>query len=233
MVVPSSEGSLPGRISLEASAFTFLIDPLCGWCYAATPQLAALREQVGKARVDLLPTGLFAGAGVRPMTAGFRDYAWSQDQRIAQMTGQPFSQVYYDHVLSNEAIALDSGPASLLLAIADILEPGCGLDLLIALQHARFVEGLDLTDREVLVAVAGAAGFAPATIDAAFSDARQLERAVDRITTGRRHLSRHGLEGVPALIQQQGDSVRIIANTYLLGPLPDLIAQCRRNFAAE
>jgi hypothetical protein len=38
---------------------------------------------------------------------------------------------------------------------------------------------------------------------------------------------------VPALIQQQGDSVRIIANTYLLGPLPDLIAQCRRNFAAE
>lgn len=233
MTASSPEESLPGQTPIDTSTFTFLIDPLCGWCYAATPQVAALRDHVGKARVDLLPTGLFAGAGVRPMTRAFRDYAWSQDQRIAQMTGQPFSQIYYDHVLSNEAIALDSGPASLLLAIADILKPGCGLDLLTALQRARFVEGRDLTDREILVAVAGTAGFVPAAIDTAFNDAGQMELAVDRITTGRRHLSRHGLDGVPALIQQQGNTTRIIANTYLLGPVADLIAQCRRAFAAE
>jgi protein-disulfide isomerase-like protein with CxxC motif len=60
-----------------------------------------------------------------------------------------------------------------------------------------------------------------------------MAQAVDRITAGRRHLSRHSLEGVPALIQQQGDASRIIANSYLVDPAADLIEQCARSFVAQ
>lgn len=224
---------MPARMSMDVSTFLFLIDPLCGWCYAAMPQVRALRAHVGTARFELMPTGLFTGAGARPMTRSFRDYAWSQDQRIAQMTSQPFSQAYYDNVLDNEATSLDSGPASLLLALAELVKPGIGFDLLVALQQARFVEGLDLTDRDVLVAVAQAAGIAAPIIKAAFKDADQMALAVDRITAGRRHLSRHGLERVPALIQHKGAASRIIANNYLFRSAADLIAYCDRAFAAE
>ena len=69
---------------------TYLFDPLCGWCYAAAPVLARLQATPG-VQVVLAPTGLFAGAGARPMDAQFAAYAWSNDQRIAQLTGQPFS----------------------------------------------------------------------------------------------------------------------------------------------
>lgn len=49
---------------------TYLFDPLCGWCYAAAPALKFLQGQEGVA-VVLAPTGLFAGAGARPMDAQF------------------------------------------------------------------------------------------------------------------------------------------------------------------
>jgi putative protein-disulfide isomerase len=223
---------LPARKSTDASTFLFLVDPLCGWCYAATPQVKKLRAHIGPAGFELMPTGLFAGAGARPMTHQFRDYAWSQDQRIAEMTGQVFSQAYYDNVLANEAVMLDSGPASLLLALADILAPGSSFDLLLALQQARFVAGRDLTDRETLIDVATGAGYTAQSIHDAFKNAEQMALAVDRITAGRRHLSRHGLEGVPALIQQQGDANRIIANEYLVEPDADLIGYCALAFVA-
>ena len=56
-------GDNPNRIKV-------LYDPLCGWCYGATP---AVRRLLGDAsiRLELAPTGLFSGEGARPMDAGF------------------------------------------------------------------------------------------------------------------------------------------------------------------
>jgi putative protein-disulfide isomerase len=223
---------VPARKSGDSANFIFLIDPLCGWCYAAMPQVAALREQVGLRHVELLPTGLFAGNGARPMTSQFRDYAWANDQRIAATTGQPFSQTYYDQVLSDFTVPLDSGPASLVIALADLLQPGGSFDLLVACQHARFVEGRNLHDQVTLVEIAVETGFDPAAIIGAFQNAEQMELAVDRITSGRRQLSRHSLEGVPALLMQQGDNARIVPNALLMGPAADLIAHCTKPLSA-
>jgi putative protein-disulfide isomerase len=220
------------RKSGDDSSFIFLVDPLCGWCYAAMPQLAALRRHIGAEHIDVMPTGLFAGNGARPMTAQFRDHAWTNDRRIADLTGQPFSQAYYDKVLSNFTVPFDSGPASLIMALADILTPGSGFELLAALQHARFVDGRNLGDPGTLTKIAVGAGLNAAMIAAAFQNAGQMELAVDRITAGRRRLSRHGLEGVPALLRPDGDDSTIVPNALLVGPAADLIAHCTRPFSS-
>lgn len=49
----------------------YLYDPLCGWCYAAAPGIARLRE--AGVTVTPRPTGLFAEPG-RVMTAAFADH---------------------------------------------------------------------------------------------------------------------------------------------------------------
>ncbi|TGU69964.1 DsbA family protein, partial [Mesorhizobium sp. M1C.F.Ca.ET.144.01.1.1] len=54
---------------------TYLFDPLCGWCYGATPMLDRLAAS-GVA-LELLPTGLFSASGARPMDAGFAAQAWA------------------------------------------------------------------------------------------------------------------------------------------------------------
>ena len=77
----------------------YLFDPLCGWCYGATPAL----EKIAKLEdiiIEMAPTGLFAGQGARPMDDRFAAFAWQNDQRIGQLTGQVFSQAYRDQVLA-------------------------------------------------------------------------------------------------------------------------------------
>lgn len=217
---------MPGRKPDHNTTFTLLIDPLCGWCYGVMPQASVLRERVGPSRLDLMPTGLFAGKGARPMTSQFRNYAWANDQRIAALTGQTFSQTYYDRILCDETLALDSGPASLVLALAELIQPSSSFDLLQALQQARFIDGRDITDQQELTEIAIASGLSATALSASFRDPAQMELAVDRITAGRRYLSRHGLEGVPALLRHDGENTDIIPNPLLFGPAEALIRHC-------
>ncbi|TIX61245.1 MAG: DsbA family protein, partial [Mesorhizobium sp.] len=44
---------------MSNATLTYLFDPLCGWCYGATPMLDRL-EKSGVV-LELLPTGLFSG----------------------------------------------------------------------------------------------------------------------------------------------------------------------------
>ena len=79
---------------------SYLFDPLCGWCYGAGPTLERL-GQLDDVTLELMPTGLFAGEGARVMDAQFAAYAWQNDERIARLTGQPFSEIYRSRVLGH------------------------------------------------------------------------------------------------------------------------------------
>src|SRR5256885_10329512 len=83
----------------DAAHITYLFDPLCGWCYGASPTLEGLAARPDFI-IKLAPTGLFAGEGARPMDDGFAAYAWANDQRIARLTSQTFSEDYRRKVLS-------------------------------------------------------------------------------------------------------------------------------------
>src|SRR5262249_51639347 len=139
--------------------------------YAAAPQIAGLRAALGKDAVRGVPTGLFWSDGQRPMTAEFRDYAWSNDQRIAKMTGQPFSQAYYDKVLSDFSVPFDSEPPTRAIAVGELQQPGSGLDLLARMQAARFVEGRNLFAEETLLQLAQELGFDMPAFTVAFRGA--------------------------------------------------------------
>jgi len=60
---------------------TYLFDPLCGWCYGASPMLHKLSQQEN-VTLELAPTGLFSGNRGRIMDPAFASYAWSNDVRI-------------------------------------------------------------------------------------------------------------------------------------------------------
>jgi protein-disulfide isomerase-like protein with CxxC motif len=59
-----------------------------------------------------------------------------------------------------------------------------------------------------------------------------MELAVDRITGGRRQLSRHGLEGVPVLLRQVADESHVVPNGLLVGSAEELVAHCSRPLSA-
>jgi putative protein-disulfide isomerase len=210
----------------------YLFDPFCGWCYAAAPQIARLREAVGRETVYGLPVGLFVTDGQTPMTPEFRDYAWSNDQRIAEMTGQPFSQAYYTGVLSNFAVPFDSGPPTKAIAVAETWRPQSGLDLLARLQKARFVEGCTLFDPDEILALVEELGFDRAEFAQRFSGPEgtaALERTLDR---GQIMMQRLGLRGVPALALGHGDHYHPIQGDALIDPHSGLVEKLAAQFGA-
>lgn len=182
----------------------YLFDPLCGWCYGAAPAISGLRDTPG-VNIVPLPTGLFSGEGGRPMDDGFAAYAWSNDQRIERLTGQRFSDDYRRLVLDDRQQRFDSGAATLALTAVSLTAPGRELDALAAVQHARYVDGRDVTSVETLSALLGGLGLDEAAARLAQADTDLLNAARARIDQARAWMHSFHARGVPTLIAESGE----------------------------
>ena len=181
----------------------YLFDPLCGWCYGATPALSALQES-SAVSVELLPTGLFSGAGARPMDGDFAAYAWSNDQRIERLTGQRFTEQYRHQVLGDRQRLFDSGPATVALTAVSLTAPDRELEALKAIQHARYVDGGDVTSLATLAGVLQGLGLAQAAAMLAQPDVNLLAANQARTSRAQALMREFGARGVPTLVAESG-----------------------------
>ena len=201
---------------------TYLFDPLCGWCYGATPMLDKLAAS--GIVLSLLPTGLFSDAGARPLDGGFAAHAWANDQRIERLSGQVFSQAYLDNVLNVRGTLLDSSAATLGISAAGLDDPQRRLPALKAIQHARYVDGRDIVTTS---------GVAAVLADAGMTDAASLVAAPsDDLLAGHRDLVGRGwalfqklnANGVPSLAVIRNDAARLVGSNALFGSYDNLVA---------
>jgi len=181
----------------------YLFDPLCGWCYGATPALSALSE-VPAVHIELLPTGLFAGEGARPMGSEFAAYAWSNDQRIERLTGQRFTELYRERVLGDRQRLFDSGPATVALTAVSLTAPDRELEALKAIQSARYVDGQDTTSLATLAGVLRGLGLEQVAARVAQPDEDLLVANRARISRAQALMREFGAQGVPTLVAESG-----------------------------
>ena len=201
---------------------TYLFDPLCGWCYGAAPAMAALAGATD-VTLDLLPTGLFSGTGARTMDDGFAAYAWANDQRIARLTGQVFSDLYRRDVLANRTQMFDSGPAN--LAVTAARESGVASELaaLKAIQIARYVDGRDITDLAVLADILGRLGLEEAATRVTAPDAALIVLTQSRTAAGSAMLRSVHANGVPTLVLDNLDGSRSLVPSAALYANPETL----------
>jgi len=207
---------------MSNATLTYLFDPLCGWCYGATPMLDRL-EKSGVA-LELLPTGLFSGAGARPLDVGFAAHAWANDQRIERLSGQVFSQAYLDNVLNVRGTLLDSGPATLGIVAAGLDDPRLRLTTLKAIQHARYVGGRDIVTVDGVATVLSDAGMADAAGMLQAPTPELLAAHRELVGQGRALFQRLGANGVPALAVIRNEAPRLIGANALFGSYDNLVA---------
>lgn len=202
--------------------FTYLFDPLCGWCYGASPVVQSLGRYPGM-QLTLAPSGLFAGPG-RTMDAEFAQYAWSNDQRIQTLTGQRFTEAYRQQVLGRHGSAFDSTLATLALTAVALTQPLAELDALQQLQEARYLQGLDICDPAVVAGVLRGAGLGEAAdrLRAADKDLHQANQ--ERIAKAQQLMHKLGARGVPVLVLNGSEGPRVLPSQFLYGPLEQLLA---------
>jgi putative protein-disulfide isomerase len=206
-----------------STTVTYLFDPLCGWCYGASPVLHKLSQHNSFALV-LAPTGLFAGTGGRTLDAAFADYAWSNDQRIEKLTGQRFTQAYRTQVLDQVGSRFDSVNATLALTAVAQTAPERELDTLTAIQEARYLNGLDITTMPVLDPLLRDLGLA-ASADRLAENSPELRQAGDARTQRAQMLMQaHGAQGVPALVLTNEHGSRLLSANTLYGEFDSLVS---------
>ncbi len=206
---------------------SYLFDPLCGWCYGASPMLEQLNARP-EVVVDLMPTGLFLGDGARQMDENFAAYAWTNDQRISRLNGQPFSDSYRQNVLGNHQRPFDSAPATLALTAVHLVTPGRELEALKVIQNARYVEGRDTTDISILSDVLRALHLPESADRLENPDELLIAAYHSRIKAARVEMRRFSANGVPALIVGAEGSQRILAANALFGSIETLMADLRK-----
>jgi putative protein-disulfide isomerase len=209
---------------------TYLMDPLCGWCYGASPALQALAVEPG-VQITIAPTGLFAGDGSRPMSPEFAAYAWGNDQRIASLTGQRFTERYRTHLLGDTRKRFDSGPATLALTAVMLTAPDMELHALRAVQEARYADGRDTADVAVLAEVLRELQLDAAAQRLLESDDALVGENRKRMSSARRDMATFGVQGVPNLIVSNGEVRRPVASGRLYSAPALLLKALRSTYA--
>ena len=202
---------------------TYLFDPLCGWCYGASARLARIVEETG-VQLSLLPTGLFAGNGARPMDDDLAAHVWCTDQRIGDLTGQCFSCNYRDHVFSNLEQDFDSGPATLALTAVARCVPQQEFVALQAIQRARYVHGSNIVTLGSLERLLAELGLPEAADSLRNPDRALLQANQARIDQARELMRNQQLRGVPAFIMNAASQPRNMT-TGLLFTQPEAFAE--------
>ena len=180
----------------------YIHDPLCGWCYAASPMV----EAVANAGI---PIALHGGGLMETPTRlapDKRAYIRRSDAHIAELTGVTFGAAYLDGLLVDADSVFWSRPTIAAVLAAGTIERGAELRMLRAIQHAHYVEGRRVVDVAVLTAVAGTIGLA----ENAFSLALESVAVDEHIAAARRLMQRAGLRGFPGFPLERGaDLVRV------------------------
>lgn len=196
----------------------YIYDPMCGWCYAAAPLIAAACRIDGLT-IEMHAGGLWLGDQVKKVTPELRGYVLSNDERIAQLTGQPFGEGYKNGLLTNTQAVLDSEPPIRAILVAQQMA-GKGLDFLAAIQTAHFVEGREVSRLATLSDIAESLGLNRTEFEQQFTSVAWQSH----LQQSHQLMAQWGMQGYPSMLLQRGEALGSINHSAFYGH-PDEFAE--------
>lgn len=196
----------------------YFTDPMCSWCWGFAPVIQQIRDGMAEQLpVRVVAGGLRAGE-TRGMNAAMRATILHHWREVHKATGQPFK---FDDALPDGFI-YNTEPACRALVTARELEPASTLHFLHHLHDAFYAQGRDITDAQILAAVAESTGVERERFLNAFSsdDMQQTVKADFELK------ERHGVMGFPTLMLWTGQRYRIL--TIGWQPAEPLLENIRR-----
>ncbi|WP_085698032.1 DsbA family protein [Pseudomonas sp. B26(2017)] len=200
-------------------ALHYIYDPLCGWCYGATPLVQAAQQVLP---VIAHAGGMMTGANRQSISPQLRNYVMPHDRRIAEYTGQPFGEAYFEGLLRDHSAVFDSTPPIAAVMAAEKID-GRGLEMLGRLQTAHYVEGRRIADQSVLVEYAVTQGYNAER----FLYALQSVDTEQHIKNSRALLAKLGGQGFPTFALEQDGQFALVDIGPWLGK-PEAFAQWLR-----
>ncbi|WP_025110956.1 DsbA family protein [Pseudomonas sp. H1h] len=187
----------------------YIYDPLCGWCYGAKPLVQAAQQVLP---VVAHAGGMMSGANRQQVSPQLRNYVMPHDRRIAEYTGQPFGEAYFEGLLRDHSAVFDSTPPIAAVMAAEAID-GRGLQMLGRLQTAHYVEGQRIADEAVLFEIAAQMDYAQEAFVAPFKNVDTQAH----VKASRALLAQLGGQGFPTLALEQDGQFTLIDISPWLG----------------
>lgn len=213
---PAPKSAAP-RVERFAGEVLYIGDPMCSWCWGASPGLRALEAEATLRRIPIrvLVGGLRPGGG-DPWTSGFRRFLRHHWDEIAARTGQPFSVRFLDRAAFN----YDTEPACrAFVVLRSMLDETPGPDtrayaVFAAIQRKFYVEAEDPTETSFYESVC--AGY---DLDfAAFRNRFEHADAKRRTEAEFERVRALGVRGFPTVLYSGKAGLKVLASGYATGP---------------
>lgn len=195
-------------MSAPSATLHYIHDPLCGWCYGAQPLVSAAVAMLGdRLALRLHGGGLFAEP--RELTPQMAEHIVLADERIEQISGQPFGEAYTEGLLAEQGTVLYSLPPIAAVLAAESLHADAAYPMLAAIQNAHYRRGLRVVESDVLTELAEEIGL----VGADFAEALQRaigHDALEHIQASRRLLGEVGGQGFPTLVLEVHGAMQVL-----------------------
>jgi putative protein-disulfide isomerase len=207
---------------MSTTTLHYIHDPLCGWCYAAQPLVSAAQSQLGgRLALRLHGGGLFGEP--RRVDTALAQHILHSDERIAQLSGQPFGEAYKQGLLADDGTVLYSLPPIAAVLAAESLDAAKAYPMLVAIQNAHYQRGLRVVEPQVLAELAEETGLDGAQF--AQTLARADGHAVfEHVQASRRLLDEVGGHGFPTLLLETDGRRTLLPHHHYYGR-PDAFVQ--------
>ncbi|WP_266167861.1 DsbA family protein [Dyella subtropica] len=193
----------------------YIHDPLCGWCYAAQPLVSAAVEKFGgRLALQLHGGGLFGEP--RTLDPQLAEHIVHSDQRIGQLSGQPFGKAYLEGLLAEQGTVLYSLPPITAVLAAEAIDEAKAYPMLVAIQNAHYQRGLRVVEAEVLSELAEEIGLDGTRFATAFAKA-QSAQVIEHVQASRRLLEEVGGQGFPTLVLEVNGKRQVLAHHHDYG----------------
>ncbi|MGL4270350.1 MAG: DsbA family protein [Plesiomonas sp.] len=202
------------RAATTQAVLHYIYDPLCGWCYGAAPLIDVL-HRMPELDICLHAGGLWVEDHRPSMGESLRDYVQPHDLRIAELTGQPFGEAYFNQLLLDSHKTLDSTPPIRAILAVQHLQ-GDDVQMLFRIQQSHYRDGLWVGDEARLARLAAEQGIA----ESDFLHAYQQLSWREHMAESHAWLARLHTQGYPTVALQLADQLVVLpVSRYFGDPL--------------
>lgn len=182
-------------------------DPLCGWCFAFRPTMAAVRAAFPDLPITLVMGGLVVGERVAPVSQS-REYLISGLEQVRRTAGVSAGDAFYGGLLKEGTYISNSEPPCRAVYVAQQLASQHAYAFADALPEAYYVHGLPLDDASVLAELATQHG-----IDGeALVHHWQSDAAKQGVQQAFREARAAGFNSYPTLAYQRGERAQMVGH---------------------
>jgi putative protein-disulfide isomerase len=185
----------------------YVHDPMCSWCWAFRPVWSAVREALPAAVRAVRLLGGLAPDSDSDMPLSMQRYlqrTWRTIER--EVPGTRFNHDFWTHCRPRRS----TYPACRAVIAAQRQDRGAEEAMILAIQHAYYLQARNPSDRELLVALAGEIGLDSGL----FADDLRSAEVERQLQEEIRQARSMGVNSFPSLVLAEGAGLRLIPHDY-------------------